>query len=178
MLPLSDENECENGKSCCNHNCINNRGGHTCSCSPGYQLDEDGCNCYGKTLNWSITYWPITAVITRPKVWQKSDINFGWTKKNLLERDLNLWPLDWCASTLPTELTSPILEVSLFCQHLCSGGGGGITPKLRYNLGRGSKRMHHKGIQLFFCKYHELNHKGNWLGTYFRNILDAQRKIY
>ena len=37
----------------------------------------------------------------------------------------------------------------------------GITPKLRYNLGRGSKGMHHKGIQLFFYKYHVMNHKGN-----------------
>ena len=31
-------------------------------------------------------------------------INFGWTKKNLLERDLNLQPPDWRAGALPTEL--------------------------------------------------------------------------
>ena len=47
-------------------------------------------------------------------------INFGWTKKNLLERDLNLRPPDWRAGALPTELTSaiigglPILSISLF----------------------------------------------------------------
>ena len=42
---------------------------------------------------------------------------FGWTKKNWLERDLNLRPPDWRAGVLPTELTSPILAVSLFCQY-------------------------------------------------------------
>ena len=55
-----------------------------------------------------------------------------------------------------TNWNSPILAVSVFCQYLCSGGGGGgrqsevmkpytapwITPKLRYNLGRGSKGIH------------------------------------
>ena len=51
--------------------------------------------------------------------------NFGWAKKNLRERDLNLRPPDWCAGPLPTELTSPILAVSLFCQYLCLGEGGG-----------------------------------------------------
>ena len=45
-----------------------------------------------------------------------------WTKKHWLERDLNLRPLDWRAGALPTELTSPTLAVSLFCQYLCSGG--------------------------------------------------------
>ena len=52
-------------------------------------------------------------------------LNFGWTMKNLLERDLNLRPPDWRAGALPTELhvhvTSPILAVSLFCQYICSG---------------------------------------------------------
>ena len=48
-------------------------------------------------------------------------LNFGWTKKNVLEQDLNLRPPDWRAGALPTELTSPILAVSLFCQYLCSG---------------------------------------------------------
>ena len=98
-------------------------------------------------------------------------INFGWTKKKLPVRDLNLRPPDWRAGALPTELTSPILAVFLCCQYLCWGGGGGgsqksfnhilpfsqgprpsndtTTPKLRYNLGRGSKGIHHKGIQLF-----------------------------
>ena len=46
---------------------------------------------------------------------------FGWTKKNWLGRDLNLRPPDWRAGTLPTELSSPTLAVSLFCQYLCSG---------------------------------------------------------
>ena len=42
--------------------------------------------------------------------------------KNLLERDLNLWPPDWRAGALPTVLTNPtcVLAVSLFCQYLCS----------------------------------------------------------
>ena len=35
-------------------------------------------------------------------------------------KDLNLRPPDWRAGALPTELTSPILAVSLFCQYLCS----------------------------------------------------------
>ena len=34
----------------------------------------------------------------------------------------NMRPPDWRAGALPTELTSPILAVSLFCQYLCSGG--------------------------------------------------------
>ena len=46
---------------------------------------------------------------------------FGWTKKNLLERDSNLRPPDWRAGALPTELSSPILAVSQFCQYLCLG---------------------------------------------------------
>ena len=46
---------------------------------------------------------------------------FGWTKKNWPERDSNLRPPDWRAGALPTELSSPILAVSLFCQYLCSG---------------------------------------------------------
>ena len=32
-------------------------------------------------------------------------IYFVWTKKNLLERDLNLRPPDWRAGALPTKLT-------------------------------------------------------------------------
>ena len=37
---------------------------------------------------------------------KKIYINFRWTKKNWLERDLNLRPPDWRAGALPTELTS------------------------------------------------------------------------
>ena len=48
-------------------------------------------------------------------------LTLGWTKKNLLERDLNLRHPDRRARALPTDLTSPILAVSLFCQYLCSG---------------------------------------------------------
>ena len=44
---------------------------------------------------------------------------FLMNKQKLLERDLNLRPPDWRAVALPTELTSPILAVSLFCQYLC-----------------------------------------------------------
>ena len=56
---------------------------------------------------------------------------------NLRERDLNLRPPDWRAGALPTELSSPILPIFLFCQYLCSGAPvrnhetilPGITPK-------------------------------------------------
>ena len=46
---------------------------------------------------------------------------FGWTKKNWLERDLNLQPPDWRAGALPTELSSPTVAVSLFCQYFFGG---------------------------------------------------------
>ena len=40
-------------------------------------------------------------------------------QRNILNlRYLNLRPPDWRAGALPTELTSPILAVSLFCQYL------------------------------------------------------------
>ena len=29
-----------------------------------------------------------------------------------------------------------------------------------------------------YIQYHVMNHKGNWLGTYFRQIFDEQRQIY
>ena len=45
-----------------------------------------------------------------------SNLSFGWTKENWLERDLNLRPPDWRAGALPTEQISPILAFSLFCQ--------------------------------------------------------------
>ena len=53
----------------------------------------------------NIMYWN-----KRETDWVHFLINFIWTKTNLLERDLNLQPLDWCAGALPTELTSPILS--------------------------------------------------------------------
>ena len=68
----------------------------------------------------NISYHVIT---TRNTDWVQILDKFGWTKKNLLERDLNLRPPDWRAGALPTELStcSPTLAVSLFCQYLCSG---------------------------------------------------------
>ena len=57
----------------------------------------------------------------RETYWVQILDKFGWTKKNWLERDLNLRPPDWRAGALPTELSSPTLAVSLFCQYLCSG---------------------------------------------------------
>ena len=33
------------------------------------------------------------------------------------------------------------------------------------------------GLHLFNIFYHVINHKGNWLGTVFRYILDKQSKI-
>ena len=41
---------------------------------------------------------------------------FGWTRNIFSERDLNPRPPDWRAGAL---------AVSLCCQYLCSGGGGG-----------------------------------------------------
>ena len=43
---------------------------------------------------------------------------FGWTRKDLLERNFNLRLPDWRAGALPTELSSPTLAVYLYP---CSG---------------------------------------------------------
>ena len=121
-----------------------------------------------------------TCITLIAKLLRRIKINFGWTKKNLLERDLNLWPPDWCAGALPTELhvTSPFLAVSLFCQYLCSGGASqkswnhilpfspGSCPSYDPTLEEAVRGCSIKGYNFFFYKYHVMNHKGNWLGTF------------
>ena len=63
----------------------------------------------------------------RSKQIEKVCTIIGWTKTNLLERNLNRRPPDWCAGALTTELTSPILAVSPYFVNIFSllGGGGG-----------------------------------------------------
>ena len=109
-------------------------------------------------------------------------INFGWTKKNLLERDLNLRPRDWRAGALPTELTSHILAVSLFCQYLCSERGGGQGSQKSFNhilpFSQGSRPSNDttwedagKGCTIkgctFFYKYHVINGKPIFWNDFF-----------
>ena len=50
---------------------------------------------------------------------QFQDIWMG-TKKSLLGRDWNLRLLDYRTSDLPTDLSSPMLAVSLLVKYLCS----------------------------------------------------------
>ena len=45
-----------------------------------------------------------------------------WTKKNWLERDSNWQPPEYRTGALPTELSSPMLVVSLIVNYLCSFG--------------------------------------------------------
>ena len=58
---------------------------------------------------------PAEAEINKIIILSKKKKEFGWTKKNLLERDSNLRPPDWRAGALPTELSSPTLAVSIYC---------------------------------------------------------------
>ena len=51
----------------------------------------------------------------------KFNTSYSYSEFFLLERDLNLRPPDWRAGALPTEVSSPALAVSLFCQYRCSG---------------------------------------------------------
>ena len=103
-------------------------------------------------------------------------IHFGWTKTNWLERDFNLRPPYWLAGALPTEL------ISLFGVPVRSHSTIHCPPMLRYNLRRGSKGMHHKGIRLFFylisCNKPQGKLTGYIFRYIFRYILDEQRKNY
>ena len=47
---LPDINECMTGNHGCEHKCVNNDGGFTCSCNPGYTLNDDGKTCEGKQV--------------------------------------------------------------------------------------------------------------------------------
>ena len=44
---ISDIDECEQGISGCEHNCINNNGSFSCSCNNGYKLAVDNKSCPG-----------------------------------------------------------------------------------------------------------------------------------
>ena len=85
------------------------------------------CTMQTVVLLWQRTKWPTSQENFIPKIPESLflfEVNtgvYGWTKKNWLERDLNLRPPDWRAGALPTQLSSPTLAVSLFCQYLCSG---------------------------------------------------------
>ena len=105
-------------------------------------------------------------------------LNFGWTKKNVRERDLNLRPPDWRADALPTELTSPILEVSLFCQYLCSGGGGGASQKswnhiLPFSLGSCPNVFNSTNTDCCIFTYH-CSHR--WAQIHHNNLSIASCK--
>lgn len=46
---FTDVDECAVNNGHCEHNCSNELGGYSCQCASGYQLDQDGRNCTGKT---------------------------------------------------------------------------------------------------------------------------------
>ena len=54
--------------------------------------------------------------------------NFKGTKKLWLNRGLNPRPLVWRTSTLPTQLSSPMLAVPQIVNYLCSGLGASQKP--------------------------------------------------
>ena len=68
----------------------------------------------GKTASTSM----LTLLESIYNLWKLIVESKPWTKKNWVEQDLNLRPPDWHAGALPTELTSPVLAASLFCQYL------------------------------------------------------------
>lgn len=49
MFLFTDIDECAVNNGHCEHNCTNEAGGYSCRCASGYQLDQDGHNCTGKT---------------------------------------------------------------------------------------------------------------------------------
>lgn len=53
-----DIDECTLSNSRCEHNCTNEPGGYSCQCASGYQLNQDGHNCTGKTSLGALQ-WPI-----------------------------------------------------------------------------------------------------------------------
>ena len=73
----------------------------------------------------------------------------GWTK-NWLEWDSNQRPPNERAGALPTELSSPMLAVSLFCQYLRSG----MTVRSHTTVNRENSENH---AQFSVCKHIVLN---------------------
>lgn len=46
---FTDIDECAVNNGYCEHNCTNESGAYSCQCAPGYQLDQDGHSCTGKS---------------------------------------------------------------------------------------------------------------------------------
>lgn len=46
---FTDIDECAVNNGHCQHNCTNEPGAYSCQCASGYQLDQGGHNCTGKT---------------------------------------------------------------------------------------------------------------------------------
>ena len=116
-------------------------------------------------------YLGIYNVINHKGNWLGTFLDKFWMNKERLtiERDLNLWPPDWRAGALPTKLpvTSPILEVSLFCQYLCEGGA---SQKSFKSGGRRFKSRSCKFV-LVHPKFRNLFH---WF--YFTRLTDSFHK--
>jgi len=49
-LFASDIDECARDRGGCGQACINTEGSFTCTCTPGYQLGNDGRQCYREFL--------------------------------------------------------------------------------------------------------------------------------
>ena len=52
-----DIDECETGADDCEQICLNLEGSFECSCSDGYELDENGRNCTGELLKKSFSHF-------------------------------------------------------------------------------------------------------------------------
>ena len=48
LFYIAEINECLTENGGCAHICTNNVASFECSCTPGYQLNEDGLACDGK----------------------------------------------------------------------------------------------------------------------------------
>lgn len=46
-VPLAEVDECDLFKGVCHQDCVNTPRGYRCTCSDGYELDENGVSCSG-----------------------------------------------------------------------------------------------------------------------------------
>ena len=95
--------------------------------------------------------------------------------KDKFTRDLNMRSPDWRAGALQTELTCSILVVFLFCQYLCLGAPVISHSTIAQITIQPGKRQ--KGDTTFFYKYHVINHKENWLGTFLDKFWTNKDKL-